>query len=145
MEAAVSNLCLSGILACHLLDLGHPPKPTPTLQKSGAGIHHSLCLGNCRGMKSRRLVRFSAKEAFRLQGNTSTRNSFSTVHLQRCGCVATKQHNNTHQYDGVICTPGSDNVPGGQATFCVSRSLFGTFPHLLPWDRGAVLIESQEY
>lgn len=51
MEAAVSNLCLSGILGCHLLDLGHPPKPTPTLQKSGSCILHSLCLGNCRGMR----------------------------------------------------------------------------------------------
>lgn len=56
-----------------------------------------------------------------------------------------KHDNNTHQFDGVICAPVPDDVPGGQATFCVSRFLFEPFPHLSPWERIAVLIESQEH
>lgn len=142
MEAAVSNQCLSGILGCHLLDLGHPPKPTPTLQKSGAGINHSLCLGNCKSMESIWLVWFWAKEAYsdwpgfrETPVHLTAFPQFLSAALRLC-CYA-------HQFDGVICIPVPDDVPGGQATFCVSRSLFGPFPHLLQRDWSAVLIKKE--
>lgn len=47
--------------------------------------------------------------------------------------TSTPSKQNPHQFGGVICAPVPDDVPGGQATLCASKTLHGPSPLSSPW------------